>query len=104
MNIKTRSGKQLRKLNIIEHLLQTNSVSIESPDAGGSLQSVEVLRNSTASATNTAKWVADSTLGVAWEQIDRRQEPHRYWVNHRDKLISLSHPSELVPMPGRCQT
>ena len=51
-------------------------------------------------ATKSANWVADATLGVAWEQIQKKHYPYVYWVNHRDKLISLSHPADLVQIPG----
>ena len=48
-------------------------------------------------------WVADNSLGVAWEQIESLNLPAIYWVNHRDKVISMSHPSILLPFPGILQ-
>jgi hypothetical protein len=85
-------------IDAFQHLLRTASVSLGPLDGAAALTEEGFDTNSL--AVKSTNWVPDSALGVAWEQMDKTHPPYKYWVNHRDKLISFSHPSELVPIPG----
>ena len=44
-------------------------------------------------------WVSDPTLGVVWEEKVDEQEK-KYWINHKDTVVSKSCPAEHWPLPS----
>eukprot|EP00802_Teleaulax_amphioxeia_P001668 Tamp_01670.p1 GENE.Tamp_01670~~Tamp_01670.p1 ORF type:complete len:1639 (-),score=327.70 Tamp_01670:137-4411(-) len=48
--------------------------------------------------TDKKIWVSAPTLGSVWEEL-RDDNNIKYWISHRDSVVSKSNPSELWPLP-----